>query len=497
MLDELKPDSLIIAANGETFRVSKTLAAAFQPGDLVIPNPQHGLLHLSSTERQIVDQTVTQSVAAFAAMQQVTDDQITDFFHAFSAALKNDKIWESIQTINEHDVATATERGRSTTRLQVSDVMRTDMINGLREWAESEPSRNSVIETIDNDQFQIQLRTAALGVVGFVFEGRPNVLADACGVLRGGNTAIFRIGSDALPTARAMMELALRPALVKSGLPTEAITLVDSSAHAAGWALFLDSRLALAVARGSGDSVELLGSLARSVGTPVSLHGTGGAWMIIGDSATPEIVKHCAVKSLDRKVCNTLNTCCIVASKAVELVPVLLDGLNEAAAKLKQDYRLHVVEGSEEFIPGEAFTRKVQISRADGQQEEIQATTLALADIGQEWEWENSPEMTLIIVKNLQEAIELFNTHSPRLVASLISNDELEHQHFYETIDAPFIGDDHTRWVDGQRALNKPELGLSNWDNGRLLGRHAILTGDSVYTVRMRYIEAGKGLSPT
>ncbi len=56
MLDELKPDSLIIAANGETFRVSKTLAAAFQPGDLVIPNPQHGLLHLSSTERQIVDQ---------------------------------------------------------------------------------------------------------------------------------------------------------------------------------------------------------------------------------------------------------------------------------------------------------------------------------------------------------------------------------------------------------------------------------------------------------
>ena len=497
MLDELKPDSLIIAANGETFRVSKTLAAAFQPGDLVIPNPQHGLLHLSSTERQIVDQTVTQSVAAFAAMQQVTDDQITDFFHAFSAALKNDKIWESIQTINEHDVATATERGRSTTRLQVSDVMRTDMINGLREWAESEPSRNSVIETINNDQFQIQLRTAALGVVGFVFEGRPNVLADACGVLRGGNTAIFRIGSDALQTARAMMELALRPALVQSGLPTEAIALVDSSAHAAGWALFLDSRLALAVARGSGDSVELLGSLARSVGTPVSLHGTGGAWMIIGDSATPEIVKHCAVKSLDRKVCNTLNTCCIVASKAVELVPVLLDGLNEAAAKLKQDYRLHVVEGSEEFIPGEAFTRKVQISRADGQQEEIQATTLALADIGQEWEWENSPEMTLIIVKNLQEAIELFNTHSPRLVASLISNDEHEHQHFYETIDAPFIGDDHTRWVDGQRALNKPELGLSNWDNGRLLGRHAILTGDSVYTVRVRYIEAGKGLSPT
>ena len=64
-----------------------------------------------------------------------------------------------------------------------------------------------------------ELVGAALGIVAFVFEGRPNVLADACGVLRGGNTAIFRIGRDALATARAIMELAVRPALVDAGLP--------------------------------------------------------------------------------------------------------------------------------------------------------------------------------------------------------------------------------------------------------------------------------------
>ena len=99
--------------------------------------------------------------------------------------------------------------------------------------------------------------------------------------------------------------------------------------------------------------------------------------------------------------------------------------------------------------------------------------------------------------KTTDEAIDLFNAHSPRLVASLISNDEQEHQHFYQRVDAPFIGDNHTRWVDGQRALNKPELGLSNWANGRLFGRHAILTGDSVYTVRTRYIDASTGRSRT
>ncbi|MFP6795696.1 MAG: aldehyde dehydrogenase family protein [Pseudomonadales bacterium] len=490
MLDELETDSLIVATNGETFRVSKALAEAFRPGDLVVPSRQQGLLHLSNTERQIVDLAVSQCVTAFTSMHQVTDDQVTDFFNAFQDALRDDKVWGSIQTINEHDVAIAKERGRSTTRLQISDSMRTNMIDGLREWAESDPSRNSIVETIDHDQFQIQLQTAALGVVGFVFEGRPNVLADACGVLRGGNTAIFRIGSDALATARAIMDLALRPALIQAGLPVEAITLVDSPAHAAGWALFLDPRLALAVARGSGDSVELLGSLARSVGTPVSLHGTGGAWMIVGDTAIPELFKHCAVRSLDRKVCNTLNTCCIVASRAEEFVPVLLNGLNEAAAKLGQQYRVHVAEGSQAFIPTEAFTRKVTVNRADGQQGEFQASILPLADIGREWEWEYSPEITLVVVKNVNEAIQLFNAYSPRLVASLISNDENEHQHFYETVDAPFIGDGHTRWVDGQWALNKPELGLSNWANGRLFGRHAILTGDSVYTVRVRYVEA-------
>jgi len=497
MLNELEPDSLIVTASGEAFRVSKALAEAFQPGDLVIPNSQQGLLHLTNDEQQIVDTAVTQSLEAFTTMQQVTDDQVTDFFNAFCDALTSEKIWTSIQRINEKDVAMANARGRSTTRLEVSETMRTSMIDGLREWAETDPSRNSIVETIHHDRFQIQLETSALGVVGFVFEGRPNVLADACGVLRGGNTAIFRIGSDALQTARAMMELALRPSLLRSGLPEEAIVLVDSSAHAAGWALFLDSRLALAVARGSGESVELLGSLARSVGTPVSLHGTGGAWMMVADTADSEILRQSVVASLDRKVCNTLNTCCIVASRAKELVPVLLDGLNKAAANLGQEYRIHVTEGSEAFVSEGSFNHKVTIQRADGQHEEFQASTLPVVDIGREWEWETSPEITLIVVQSLEEAIDLFNAHSPRLVASLISNDEQEHQHFYERVDAPFIGDNHTRWVDGQRALNKPELGLSNWANGRLFGRHAILTGDSVYTVRTRYIDASDGRSRT
>ena len=68
----------------------------------------------------------------------------------------------------------------------------------------------------------------------------------------------------------------------------------------------------------------------------------------------------------------------------------------------------------------------------------------------------------------------------------MVSDDPAEHERFYAAVDAPFVGNGFTRWVDGQYALNAPELGLSNWQFGRMLGRGAILSGDSVHTVRYR-----------
>jgi glutamate-5-semialdehyde dehydrogenase len=82
--------------------------------------------------------------------------------------------------------------------------------------------------------------------------------------------------------------------------------------------------------------------------------------------------------------------------------------------------------------------------------------------------------------------VRLANRYSPRFVASLISDDAGEQDRFYAAIDAPFVGDGFTRWVDGQYALGTPELGLSNWQFGRLLGRGGVLSGDSIHTVRHR-----------
>jgi glutamate-5-semialdehyde dehydrogenase len=175
--------------------------------------------------------------------------------------------------------------------------------------------------------------------------------------------------------------------------------------------------------------------------------------------------------SLDRKVCNTLNVCAIVRSHAASLVPAFLAGLDAAAGERGVSARLHVVAGSENAVS-----------------DEYAATLIDVEGLAIEWEWEHSPEVTLVIVDSIEEAAELCNRYSPHFVASLISDDPAEHDRFYAVVDAPFVGNGFTRWVDGQYALNAPELGLSNWQAGRALGRGAILSGDSVHTLRYRAV---------
>jgi glutamate-5-semialdehyde dehydrogenase len=266
------------------------------------------------------------------------------------------------------------------------------------------------------------------------------------------------------------------------------VTLLDSPSRAAGWALFDHPGVALAVARGSGPAVEQLGAVARQAGTPVSLHGTGGAWLVAGDSAGPDRFAAAVRRSLDRKVCNTLNVCCVTEARAAELVPRFLTAVEAAAADRGPAVRakLHVLAGSERWVGPAWFTRAVPVARAGGEVVEPQAEVLAPEELGREWEWEDSPEVTLAVVRSVDEAVELFNRHSPRLAASLIAADPAEQDRFWARIDAPFVGDGFTRWVDGQFALGRPELGLSNWQHGRLFARSAVLSGDSVHTIRTR-----------
>lgn len=426
--------------------VPPDLAASFETGDrLVVVQESGALLRVPRTVHALSSEAVGRAVQAFADLATVPDAAISHFFERFALKLAERKIWRAIEEANATDVAGARDAGRSTTRLTVSDAMRRDMVAGLQAWRDAPSGRGRVVERVEHDGWTVEQVTAPLGVVGFVFEGRPNVFADAAGVIRSGNTAVFRIGSDALRTARAIETHALAPALREAGLPEGAAVLLDSAERSAGWALFSDPRLALAVARGSGAAVAQLGAIARQAGTPVSLHGTGGAWLIADETADAARFAAAVANSIDRKVCNTLNVCCIVESRAADLVPLFRDALRRG--------RIHEGAG---------------------------------ADLAREWEWEDTPEVWLTTAPDLDSAIALFNAHSPRFSISLISEDGAAHERLADRAEAAFVGDGFTRWVDGQYAYNRPELGLSNWQSGRLFARGGVLSGDGVFTLKTR-----------
>ena len=204
------------------------------------------------------------------------------------------------------------------------------------------------------------------------------------------------------------------------------------------------------------------------------------------DSADADRLHQTLVNSLDRKVCNTVNVCCVPRARAAELVPVVVAAIDAAAARRGPTVASTSKPGPCTYVD-EALSRDAcVVRRADGEHDEPFASPIGVDELSTEWEWEHSPEMTLVVVDDVDAAVRLCNRHSPRFIASLISADTMEHDRFYAAVDAPFVGDGFTRWVDGQYALDTPELGLSNWEHGRLLARGSILSGDSVHTVRYR-----------
>lgn len=471
-IERLSEGQLVLTGGDSAVRVTAELANAFVAGDQLLIS-DGTLLHVPADEARIASNAVSSAVDAFSLLADCSDDAISSFFVAFAAALTSSEVTEQVLSANRADVADAEQRGRSTTRLELSSKMLDEMVAGLKMWSEIETRRDETVDSIQHDGWSIDVRRAPVGVVGFVFEGRPNVFADAAGVLRTGNTAVLRIGSDALRTAQAMMEHAVSPALAQAGLPLSSITLIESRSHAAGWALFNDSRLALAVARGSGPAVEQLGAIARSVGTPVSLHGTGGAWMVVPSGADASWVEPAVAASLDRKVCNTVNVCCVERSVAGEMLPVIVRAAQAAATARSATTVIRADDEALSYmVSGEVPGR-------------VRFAPLPDEGLGYEYEWENDPEFAVVVVDSIDEAIALCNEHSPHFVVSVLTDDRALVERVYSLADAPFVGNGFTRWVDGQYALGQPELGLSNWQGGRLLGRGGVLSGSSVHTLRL------------
>jgi glutamate-5-semialdehyde dehydrogenase len=343
-------------------------------------------------------------VTAFAAMGRVTDAQLDTFYAAFARRLDDDASFAPIAAANAADVAAARERGRSTTRLVLTERMRADMVAGLRGWAAAPSIRGQVLRTVEHDGWHLEQYTDRLGVVAFVFEGRPNVFADACGVLRGGNTVVFRIGSDALGTARAIVAHALDPASRRPGCPR--------CRRAGGRAL---ARVRLgAVPRpparaGRGARVGRGGPPARrrraAGGQPGVAARDGGRLARRGRERRRRGVR-CGRPPLPRP-------------EGVQHAQHLRDRPRARrrprpgaarAAHARRGRPRHAPEAARprprpDHVPADWFERWVPIARAGGPVDEPQAEVLVEAQLAVEFEWEDSPEVALVVADDVDDAV--------------------------------------------------------------------------------------------
>ena len=225
--DLLRAGDLVAIGRHRTV-ITREFAESLEPGDQVLALSHNGQIRrLPKAVVSLVEEAVTAASKAFSQLSDVSDAAINQFFGLAADALLDDIRFGKIREANQRDEESARSRGRSVTRLVLSENMRRDMISALLMWRDAPMSRDSLVTRTEHEGWAVEQRAAPLGVLGFVFEGRPNVFADATGVLKGGNTVVFRIGSDALGTANAMMDIIIRPSLIEAGLPVDAVVLLN------------------------------------------------------------------------------------------------------------------------------------------------------------------------------------------------------------------------------------------------------------------------------
>jgi glutamate-5-semialdehyde dehydrogenase len=236
---------------------------------------------------------------------------------------------------NTADVEAA-ERGGMTggllDRLRLTPERLADMAFQLEVLADTpEPPLQRFVRTLPTGE-RVFERRVPVGVIGAVFEARPNVTIDvASQVLKARSAAVLRTGAAALGSATALVDLVIAPSLQENGVPAGAVQLVPTPGHAGADALVgLPDLVPLVVVRGSGEVTRRLSALGAAAGTRVLAHADGGGVLYLDASAADAVAAQMIHDSTDRLgVCNRLNLLLIDRAAHDRLWPAAESALHE------------------------------------------------------------------------------------------------------------------------------------------------------------------------
>ena len=206
---------------------------------------------------------------------------------AMADALVNNQ--DEIIAANKFDLAQATEMPKKfIDRLMLNKQRITDMANGLRSIAQlADPTAQIDKGWITADGLQIIQRRVPLGVIGIIFEARPNVTADATGLtFKSGNAVILRGGKEALHTNLALAKV-LRQALADINLPEDAVQMVDDPSHESAQEMMnLTKYIDVLIPRGGRGLIQ---RVVKTATVPVIETGAGNCHIYIDQDADLEM----------------------------------------------------------------------------------------------------------------------------------------------------------------------------------------------------------------
>jgi len=338
---------------------------------------------------------------------------------------------------NRADLARARAAGLTPAfldRLTLSEGRIEGMAAGLRQVAAlPDPVGETVEAWRRPNGIEISRVRVPLGVIGFIYESRPNVTADAAGLcLKSGNAVLLRGGSEALASNAAIVNV-LGKAVEKAGLPADAVQVVDTADRAAVMAMLtLDRSIDLIIPRGGEEFVRLVAERAT---VPVLKHDKGVCHVYVDGSADLDMAAAIAVNSKAQRVsvCNAMETLLVDSAVAAAFLPKVATRLREAGVEMRGDdrTRAHVPDARP-------------------------ATDL-------DWDTEYLDYVVAIrVVDGLDAAIEHIRRHGSGLAEAIVTSDLRNSRRFTREVDAAAVlVNASTRLVDGSQFGMGAEMGIS------------------------------------
>ena len=356
-----------------------------------------------------------------------------------AAAIRRDAA--ALKAANAKDLAAARNAGHDAAfvdRLELGDKAIEAMALGLEQIAMlADPIGEISQMAYRPTGIQVGKMRVPLGVIGIIYESRPNVTIDAAGLcIKSGNATILRGGSEAIHSNQALAAL-IREGLGAAGLPADAVQVIETTDRAAVGALITQpEHVDVIVPRGGKSLIE---RIARESKVPTIKHLDGICHVYIDEGADPAKAIPIADNAKTQRYapCNTMETLLVAQAEAARVLP-----------ELGRIYRDKGVE-----LRGCARTREI-----------LAASAIDCAEATEEdWRTEYlAPILSIRVVADLDEAIEHINRYGSNHTDAIVTEDYSRAMRFLREVDSSSVMvNASTRFADGFEYGLGAEIGIS------------------------------------